>query len=190
MSHFTTCAIFPFESKELENNFKKIYETDKDAMIDLSMKKLERPLSRFDINFKVKPYRVYLEKDELQKMIKNYKEKNLNILAKRMEDWNANKGGVDEKGLYYETNQNPNGKFDYWTIYDIIPVDKFVSSLDKSELVPQVILQPDCTIIESKHFFYSVSEGNVKNFNSWVNKIKNILSKYPNSMIALIDCHI
>ena len=190
MSHFTTFAIFPSESKELEEDFKKLYKTNADAYINLFSKKLEKPLSKFDIDFKVKSYRVYMEQDEIEKMKEYYKENDLNAIAKKIKDWNGDEGGVDEKGLYYDTTQNPNGKFDYWSVYDIFPAEELLLNFDKLGLMPQAILLPDCSLIESDEWFYSVSDKNIENFNKWEKKVKSILAEYPVALIALIDCHI
>lgn len=189
MAHYTICAIFPADSDETASKMKNLCETNKDGLMDALGKKLEKPLSKFDRDFEVKPYRVDMPSNEIDDMIERYNETDLNILAGKMDDWNGGKGGVDGKILYYYTTENKNGKFDGWGVYDVMPAKELLSNLDEMERVPQAILLPDCTLVESETWFYVVSEKNVDDFNEWVDKVRNILSEYPNALAVLIDCH-
>jgi hypothetical protein len=65
-----------------------------------------------------------------------------------------------------------------------------LTGFENWDRIPQAILLPNLEWIESEEWFYSVNEENQKNYDKWISKIKEILSKYPSSLTILIDCHI
>ncbi|MBL7053552.1 MAG: hypothetical protein ISS02_02775 [Candidatus Portnoybacteria bacterium] len=191
MSHYTLCAIFSTESEEVEKEFKKLYQESKDNLLNFFVEKLKKPLAKFDTDTKVEEHIVYIDDKELVMMKNSYKEEDLKTLAGKMDDWNGNKGGVDEKGLYYNTTENPNGKFDNWNAYDILSVKEFILNINKLDRIPKSILLPNLEWIDSNLWVYhSPGKNEEEKINQWIEKIKEIMSKYPNSFVIFIDCHI
>jgi len=65
-----------------------------------------------------------------------------------------------------------------------------LNGFENWDRIPQAILLLNLEWIESEEWFYSVNEENQKNYDKWINKIKEILLNYPSSLSVLIDCHI
>lgn len=135
MSHYTLCAVAQLEPST-QNKFEELCKSKQDYVVDFFTKKLEKPLSKFDIN------------------------------------------------------NNETGKFDAYGITDVIPTKEILNDFENWDRIPQAILLPNLAWIESENWFYSVNEENQKDYDKWIDKIKEILSKYPNSLAILIDCHI
>jgi hypothetical protein len=135
MSHYTLCAVAQLETST-QNKFEELCKSNQDYVVDFFTKKLEKPLSKFDIN------------------------------------------------------NNETGKFDAYGIMDVISTKEMLSDFENWDKIPQAILLPNLEWIECEEWFYSVSEENQKDYDKWVNKIKEVLSKYPSSLAILIDCHI
>ena len=93
MSHFNVCVLVTRNGSSPEQ------------MVD----KASEALAKFDINMEVKPYKTYINADEIQRMIKHYgiDSVNLSALAEKLESWNGDKGGVDENGFYGISTKNP-----------------------------------------------------------------------------------
>ena len=107
-------------------------------------------------------------------------------IAEKIHDWNGNKGGVDIKGIYQISVQNPKGYMDYWGIYDFVKAEDII----KKGVVFHGIVTPEGKWISSPEFFYTVSEENEKAWNKWKDDFYKILSKYKEGyLIALVDCH-
>jgi len=87
-------------------------------------------------------------------------------------------------------NNNETGKFDAYGITNVISTKEMLSTFENWDRIPQAILLPNLEWIESEEWFYSVNEENQKNYDKWISKTKEILSKYPNSLSVLVDCHI
>lgn len=135
MSHFTLCAVAQLEPS-IQNKFEELCKSKEDYLVDFFTTKLEKPLSKFDINI------------------------------------------------------NESGKFDSYGVTDVMPTKEMLIDFEKWDRIPRAILLPNLEWIESEEWFYSVNEKNQKDYNKWVGKIKEILYKYPNSLVILIDCHI
>lgn len=90
----------------------------------------------------------------------------------------------------FDINNNEAGKFDSCGVTYVMPTKEMLIDFEKWDRIPQAILLPNLEWIESEEWFYSVSEENQKDYDKWINKIKEILSKYPSSLAVLADCHI
>lgn len=194
MSHFTACAIFKLENSAQKDRMRQMFTENKEAVIDVLQQKLEKPMSRYDINLEIKPYKVYPDQKEIEEIKKYYNisATDLSVLIPKMENWNGNKGYIDEQGkLYYITTQNFEGHFDYWGIYDILFDENFSEQLITMNVLPAAFLLPDVSWVQSEDWFYSVAENNEGKYKQWENKVADILSNYKsNSVAVLIDCHI
>lgn len=201
---YTLVAIFKNDPKVfLEfKNFLKINEKGKyenpeavDKMIEMFGNDLEKPLYNFSINREVKEYKYYLTEEEKKSIAKSYNIdiNDYNLLAKKLEDWCGNRGGVDQDGVYGLSTKNKNGKQDGWYIFNIIPIKDLIDYLPKIERVPQAVLTPNCEWIEPSEYFF-VIDPNMSNYNiflEWEKKLKEILNKYSeNGLAVLINCHL
>lgn len=87
-------------------------------------------------------------------------------------------------------NVNESGKFDYYSVSYVMPVDEMLAQFEDWDRIPRSILLPNLKWIESDEWFYSVSEYNIIEYNKWLNKVKEILGNHTKDIAILIDCHI
>jgi hypothetical protein len=83
---------------------------------DAIEKKVESMMAPYDYDLEVEPYKEYLDKDDIESMVRHYGTYDLVGLATHMKDWDDSPGGVDENGLYRLTTSNPKRKWDWWRI--------------------------------------------------------------------------
>ncbi len=194
MSHYTTCAIIKISSAEKKEELRVMYDNNPEALFDMLESKLEPVLTGYDTNTKVPLHNVYLDQDRILTMANHYKihSEDIHALTPYIKDWIGDPGGIDEKGLFYSTTDNPNGHFDNWGIYDaIIASNDIALDLKNKNITAQALLLPNSSWVESEHFFYSVNDDNNEAFSMWENKVADILRNYSHNYIAvLIDCHI
>lgn len=191
MSHFTISVIFP--SDEPKEEIKKLIENNKNGVINVLSKKIEKPLSHYDINKRVDPYKDYIEIEEIEKMANYYniKASNLESIKNKLIDWRGEDDattGIDEKGLFIMSRMNKKGKFDSWGAYDVYLIDDL---LNKDDFTSHAIFTPNCELVESDTWFYHIDKSNRDNFEKWNKKFRETLKKYtPNAFVLLVDCHI
>lgn len=180
MSHFTTCAMVPMDLDQEP----QVFLDSLDSVINEIFKK-------FDINFKIEPYKFYVDIETIERMARRYKidKENFKELAEKMEDWDGNKGGVDDSGLYAISTTNPNGHIDAWEVSEVVPD---VNDLLKEKFVAHAIVSPDGDWIASDTWFYSVGDSNQKEFDEWNEKFAALLRKYQKdgAVCVLVGCHI
>lgn len=167
----------------------------KDNLISLFVKKLEKPFSRFDLNREVKEYKYYLSQKDIKSIADHYKIdiSNLDAIAEKLNDWNGDKGGVDQKGVYGLSTKNREAKWDYWNAFDLTTTKDLLNNLDKIDRFPHVIFTPDCKWIEAPEYFMfmDASSSIYQSYLKWENRVREILKQYSeNSIALLIDCHI
>jgi len=73
-------------------------------------------LAPFDENLEVKPYREYLNENDIKHMAEYYKvdPTDLDSLLLKLKDWDGDSGGIQEGRLFYVRTQNPEGQWDYY----------------------------------------------------------------------------
>lgn len=100
---------------------------EKDKTADDLIREATELLSRYDLNKEVLAYKRYISEDERKDMARYYSIEmaDSESLAKKVNDWNEGEGGVDEKGLYQLTTNNPEGRFDSWEIFYYATPDDF-----------------------------------------------------------------
>src|SRR5262249_37176096 len=101
MSHFFTVVIVPGT-------------TAPDQIEDT----VSRLLAPYDENLRVHPHKVHLNHKSIERMASHYKKspQDLTELARSINDWTGDEGGVDEQGLYHLSTHNPQPKWDWWVI--------------------------------------------------------------------------
>jgi len=79
---------------------------------------LEKMLAPFNENTTIPRYKNYLDKDDIKRMAENYKIKETDTkkLLRKMRDWSGESGGVDSKGLFHWSTDNPQSKWDWYSI--------------------------------------------------------------------------
>ena len=160
------------------------------------VEKANNMLANFDINKEAEPYKYYIDAETIQKLSRHYKidPTNFSLLAEKLEDWNSDKGGVDEKGLFGISTKNPNGHIDYWSISDekVEPEDreKFLSSPNAAEMAPRVLVTPDGKWVEGPWIYGAPNEEQDKELREFDKKATTFLSENKDTVIFFADCHI
>jgi len=201
---YTLVAIFKVEPKafskfekdlELDDSGKYINQEMVDAMADHFSDKLDYPLSKFDINRKVKEYKYYLSEETKKSIAESYKIdiSDSKAIADSLEKWDGDRGGVDEGGVYGLSTKNKQGKQDGWFIYGIMTTQYLINNFNKIDRTPHAILTPSCEWMEAPEYFFMTnpSSPNYNKLVEWEEKSKTILSEYSeNSLSVLINCHV
>ena len=95
--------------------------------------------------------------------------------------------GVDERGLYYITNLNPNGKYDYWTLRSIEEDVWFVRDMPRDRL-PSAVVTPDGqwhdTGEEKWGRDLTASERQAIGRRAYT-----LIDQYPDCRAVALDCH-
>ncbi|MCU0653548.1 MAG: hypothetical protein MUD10_04800, partial [Candidatus Pacebacteria bacterium] len=171
-----------------EQGYYLVDKAYKMAAIDMYRKKLEKPFGKFDFSREVKEYKYYLSKNDVDDIAKHYQisAADQNAIAAKIGDWNGDKGGVDERGIYALSTQNRNGHFDSWGIMDAIPMDDFLSVIDEMQPFPQTVFTPDCQWVDAPEYFFSVGPEDEKAFREWQAKVKEMLGRYKNNSVAVL----
>jgi hypothetical protein len=78
---------------------------------------ISRLLAPYDEAMEVVPYKAYFDKDEIERMAEHFGvEPKPDILLPFLKQWCGEDGGIDEKGLFYWTRDNPKSKWDWYMI--------------------------------------------------------------------------
>src|SRR2546425_715229 len=87
----------------------------KDADVEEGVAEALRPFSG---DFPVKPWKCYLDAEEIAQMAKHYGVRKTSVqkLTGCMENWNGGTGGVDKKGLFAIHTYNPDARWDWYEI--------------------------------------------------------------------------
>lgn len=75
----------------------------------------DKQLKPFGYKVKIAPYKLYIQQEEIEYMMKNYDEQSVHKLIAHMEDWRGYPGGIDEIGLFCETDQNIGAIYEWCT---------------------------------------------------------------------------
>lgn len=160
-------------------------------------------MAPFDQHREVTQYRVHLDHPGLLRMASHYgiAPANLHALAEKMEDWTFYKGGVDADGLYYVTNCNPDGYFDWYEIggrwngwlngENVITAGNLASDKKLKKRLPYFILTPDGDWIKRE---YSYLVGNLIKTETmsdvaWLKKVRRLLERWPDHQVVCVDAH-
>jgi len=152
-------------------------------------------LANFDINKEMKPYKYYVEADEIQRMAGHYgiDPTNLSGLAEKLEDWNGDKGGVDESGFYGISTKNPDGHIDAWSVFaEVKPEDceRLLFGQGGEEKTVKVVVTPDGKWIDGPWVYGSPNAEQEKELDEWEKKVSSVLQEHSNAAAFIADCHI
>lgn len=179
MSHFNVCILVRKNGSNTEQLAQKANEM----------------LANFDINKEVEPYKHYIEADEIQRMAKHYgiDPTNLPALSEKLEDWDGDKGRVDETGLYGISTKNPDGHTDYWSIFaEMKPEDRgrLLFGQSGEEKTVKAIVTPDGKWIDGPWVYGAPNAEQEKELEAWNKKLTSFLDEYKDAAAFLADCHI
>ncbi|HEX8981224.1 MAG TPA: hypothetical protein VF792_00510 [Ktedonobacterales bacterium] len=94
---------------------------------------------------------------------------------------------VDEHGLYYTTNLNPNRKLDYWTLHNI-ETDVWPARHMPCDLLPSAVITPDGhwndTGAEKYASDLTADERQAIGQRAYV-----LMDQYPECWAVALDCH-
>lgn len=177
MSHFNACVLVKRNGSNPEQMAQKASDM----------------LANFDINKEMKPYKYYVEADEIQRMAKSYgiNPTNLSALAEKLEDWNGDKGGVDESGFYGVSTKNPDGHIDAWSVFaEVKPEDRrrflFGGGEEKN---CAAIVTLDGKWDMGPWIYGSPNAEQEKELDEWNKKLTTFLDE-QDATAFLADCHI
>jgi len=179
MSHFNACVLVTRNGSSPEQMADKASEM----------------LAGFDINLEMKPYKTYVGADEIQRMANHFgiDPTNLSALAEKFEDWNGDKGGVDEKGFYGVSTKNPGGHIDDWSVFtEVKPEDhgRLLFGRGGEEKTVKAIVTSDGKWIDGPWVYGAPNAEQVKELEAWDNKLTTLLDEHKDSAAFLADCHI
>lgn len=179
MSHFNACVFVKKNGSSPEQMAQKASDM----------------LANFDINKKTKPYKYYVEADEIQRMAESYgvDPTNLSVLAEKLENWNCDKGGMDESGLYGISTKNPDGHIDAWSVFtEVNPEDRgrLLFGEDDGEKNCAAIVTPDGKWDMGPWIYGSLNAEQEKELEAWNKKLIILLDEHKDAAAFLADCHI
>ena len=178
MSYFNVCVLLPRNGstpKQMED-------------------KASDMLAKFDINKEVEPYKTYVEAKEIQRMAEHFgiDSTNLSALAEKYVEWNGEKGGVDENGLYVISTKNPEGYVDSWSVFtEVKPEDRgrLLFGQDGEVKVVRALVTPDGKWIDGPWVYCAPNAEQEKEFEEWFKKLAALLEENKNTVAFLADCH-
>lgn len=161
-------------------------------------------LAPFDEMLAVSPYLEYLQPYDIERMASRYKldQNDLSALAERMEEWTGQPGGVDERGLYFITTNNPLGRWDWYEIggrwdgflkgacRNVISTESLRKAPDLKDRLPYYVLTPDGRWLEHERFIpdpYSVGHFDTKPVDQWLGEVTETLQEYPKHRVVCVD---
>lgn len=195
-------ALKEYNGGEVGEDEKGIYNISttafKDRTISFLAEKIEKPFSRFDFEQEIKEYKYYLSKEEVKEIAVHYgiDISDTKAIAEKINDWNSDKGGFDEGGIYALSTINREGKFDGWEAFDVMTVRYFLNNLDKLDEFPESIFTHECNWIDLPEYFMKVDKSGTKHpvyfdwENKWKNNVKEVLECYlEDGIVLLVNCH-
>jgi len=187
--HYTIVAVIPFQSG-LRNDLEKRIKEDRGNLLGHLAGKLEKPLSVYDYDKKMTPYKEYYSDEKVHKIIEgaNININDQSLVFQALKEYNSDlSAGKDEKGYYVMRDTNQQGMFDYCNVYDVCFIEE---ALAHEDFVEHAIFTPDCKIIQSEHWFFSVGKSNENEYEQWKKQFQDKLKSYSrDSLLVFVDCH-
>ncbi len=172
--HFLTLVLLPPE-----------VPLEEDAVYDA----IERLLGPYYVELEGPTRREYYDARAIENLAARYcvRPSNLaKIAAKLRKDLGVD-CGVDERGVYYITNLNPNGKYDYWTLHNL-EADVWRARNMPRDLLPSAVVTPDGqwrdTGEEEWYRDLTPTEKQAVGQRAYA-----LIDQYPACLAAALDCH-
>lgn len=178
MSHFNVCVLL----------------VNKGASVEDMAQEASDKLLKFDVNKEMEPYKMYIEADDIHHMADYFgiDPTNLHALAEKLEDWNGNKGGVDEGGFYGISTYNLDGRTDYWSVIAEVKAEdrgRLLFGEGGEFKVVKAVVTPEGKWINGP-LSYGYSREQDKEFEDWGKEVTSVLEEYKDAIAFLVDCHI
>lgn len=176
MAHFNVCILVKKTGNETDE---QMLEQATDAVM------------KFNSDLEVPQYKWYIDAEEIERMSGYYNTDKLDELAEKLEDWNGNKGFVDEGGLYALSTNNPDGHFDYGDILGQVSKEDWhrIFLEGNDEKVCNAVVTPDGSWISGPWVYSDSNPESKKKLDDWVEKISDIFRKNEDAVAFLADCH-
>lgn len=160
-------------------------------------------LQPFSEEIEVKPWKRYLDSEEIARMAKCYgvPKTSSRKLAGYMEAWNGGLGGVDERGLFAIHSYNPQAKWDWYEIggrwQGTLPNNEasatsLLESPKLKEILPHDFLTPDGKWHQKATFIPQGFFGGrfrKKSDAKWLEELTSALTTYVDYRIVCVDIH-
>jgi hypothetical protein len=168
---------------------------------------VQEALAPFDSNATVEPYRVWMTHADVRRMAKHYRihPAKLHDLAKQMADWTGCQGGVDWRGLYRLTADNPDGRWDWyeiggrWDGYiphvrgNVIRAGTLAKADYLSNCLPNFLLTPEAEWIERERYYFGDDWKHVQKeelkASQWLELVRQSLGRWPHHKVVCVDIH-
>lgn len=160
-------------------------QTDTNKTIALA----ENLLQKFSRNIAVKPHKEYPDKSYVQQLLRNHNVRSLEALIDSSIDWkNGEEGGIDEKGLFFMSTENPNGQYDASTFLagptsvtpDIFAQDAY-SCGD--------IVTPDGSLHRGPILYSLKWPNRQRKAATWSKSLRKFAETYNGNSLVIFDCH-
>lgn len=173
MAHFTLCILVCNDGNTDEQLLEK-------AVV---------AANKFNTELEVAPYKRYLEPDDVAHMKRHYKINNINELVTKLEDWNGESGGIDDRGLYTNSTRNPEGYFDYGQVLDKIPPHEWEHAF-LGDRICKAVITPNGSWIDGPFVMFDANPESKRLLREWEKKLRSILRENAEATAFLADCHI
>jgi len=177
-------------------------------------KNINKQLMPFSCHYKIDPYKVFLDKNELNSMGEHFKIEfsDISHLAAKMQEWNGAEGHIEEGKIFYLSTENINGKLEWFQVggrfsgYLKIkeerspgffgrlrgkrPTDSVNSAL-KSEIVEGYIEKElPAGILHNDQWIESPLTQDEKLISNWKKRFIDVFESVPNHyLITVVDLH-
>lgn len=147
----------------------------------------EALLDTYSMNKMVPAYKEYPDTSYVRQLLKNYKVKSLTELEASSVDWRqGEEGGIDEKGLYFMTTQNPQGTFDYWSLVDG-PFLVEAETLRRQGSYCTDVITPDGQL--TKGPLVRSRWRRAQKLQQWEKQLAVFEQQYSGMKVCIFDCH-
>ncbi|MFA6495396.1 MAG: hypothetical protein WC246_02760 [Candidatus Paceibacterota bacterium] len=181
MSYFNVCVFVDRDESDFEQMAQRASET----------------IANFDINKNVEPYRYYVTADQISRMAQWYgvDATNIPVLAEKLEEWDGDKGGVDEIGLYGISVKNPVGHTDHWSAPEQIKFEdreRCILSQGEGgkERIIKAVVTPDGEWIDGPWVYGVSNVEQDEELEAWNKKRAALFVEYKNATAFLLECHV
>ncbi len=156
---------------------------------------VRKELARFDQSIEFPEYKRYLDQTEIKDVMEEY---NLSIddketLVKHVQEYNQQgEGGVDEKGIYELSTENPEAHFDHYEVfYYATPEDFEGKILGKEWPLVRAFITPELEWIEGYwgNIEGAVASGEENKYYNWKDKLISLLEQHKDCAIFIVRCH-
>lgn len=174
-------------------------------------------LAPFDEGREVPRHKIRLERSGIRTMAEFYDlpEDDLPPLAKKLPDWLGAEGGVDNLGLFYWSQWNPDGKWDWYLIggrwdgrilgrpsrhdpydedrahHNVLTTDELLKAKDLANRLPAAIVTPVSEWLEQETYIRLSDRFGFyrREDDEWLKRVQTVLQTYARYRVVGVDIH-